>query len=240
MGKIISVILAFCVAAAAAGAAEEKSEYSQTYVIFLDGSRAGKEVVAENPDEKGDRIVESENEIYVSDGMETKRMAFTTRLARDRKTLKPKSYSYQYRTGDTGDSCEVVIEGDTITRTLRRGGETSVVTGIFKPDTVILDFNVFYLYGSLARKYDAHKGGRQVYSGFIPVIGNDIPTALTYLGESQLLLARGNLAIRNYKIEYVGLRNGTLSVDSGGELVRLTMPDQKLEVIREDVLPANR
>ena len=123
---------------------------------------------------------------------------------------------------------------------MHRGGETSVVTSTLTPDTVVLDFNVYYQYDYLVRKYDFQRKGRQLFSDFMPVIGNEIPIALTYLGESNLPYVRGILSIKNFKIEYVGLRTGTFSVDSDDRLVRLVMPDQDLEVVREDVLPANR
>ncbi|MBN2317767.1 MAG: hypothetical protein JXR49_01765 [Acidobacteria bacterium] len=240
MRKIILFILAFCGLTGYVIAGDEAIAYSQTYVIFLDGSRAGKEIVTEKIEPNGDLVAETENEIYVTDGLETKRMAYATRMVLKKKSFKIKSYDYRYLTGSTGDSYEVTIDGDEITRTLHRGGETSVVTATFKPDTVILDFNVYHQYDYLVRKYDSQVKGRQLYSDFIPVIGNHIAVALTYIGESNLPYSGGNLPITNYRIEFVGLRNGTISVDPDGRLVRVVIPDQDLEVIREDVLPANR
>ena len=238
--KIILFMLALCGFAGYLIAGEEEIAYSQKYVIFLNGARAGKEIVKEKSGDKEYIIAESENEIYITDGLETKRMAYTTRLVMKKKSLEIKSYVYQYLTGNTSDSYEMTLDGDKITRTLHRGGETSIVTSTLKPDTVVLDFNVYYQYDYLVRKYDFQNKGRQLFSDFIPVIGNDVPIALTYLGESNLPYARGNLTIKNFNIEYVGLRAGTFSVDSEGRLVRLVMPDQNLEVVREDVIPANR
>ena len=240
MKKIVLLALAFGSLTGALIAGNESKEYSQTYVIFLDNARAGKEIVKEAIDDNGDLVAVSENDIYVTDGLETKRMAYTTRMVMHKKSLKPKSYFYQYLTGNTGDSYEVIIEGDKITRTLSRGGETSVVTGSFGPDTIILDFTVYHQYDYLAKKYDDKKKGRQVFSNFIPVIGNDIPVAFTYLEDAELPYIGGNLPVKRYKIEFVGLRQGTVLMDSEGRLVHLLMPDQDLEVVREDLVPANR
>lgn len=219
---------------------DETVGYSQTYIIFIDGQRAGKEIVTEMIDEKGDRIVLSNNEIFITDRLETNRMAYKTRMVLDNKSLKPKSYVYTYVTGDTGDSYEVLIRGDEITRTLKRGRATSVVTASFQPDMVILDFNVYHQYDYLMRKYDSKNGGRQLFSDFIPLIGNDIPIALTFIGTSNLSYMKGTLPVKNYQIEFVGIRNGTVSADGNGRLVHLNMPDQNLEVIREDLVPSNR
>ena len=214
--------------------------YSQTYIIFIDGARAGKETVTERKDDKGDRIVESENEIYLTDGLETNRLAYTTRMVLDGKSLKPKSYEYKSATGNTGDSYEVLIQGDSITRTLHRGGETSVATASFQPDTVILDFNVYYQYDYVLRKYDSKTGGRQVFPDFIPVIGSHISVALTFIGASNLPNKNGTLPVNKYQVEFAGIRSVTVTSDSNSRLIRLEMPDENLEVVREDILPANR
>lgn len=81
---------------------------------------------------------------------------------------------------------------------------------------------------------------RRLFSDFIPVIGSDIPLALTYLDESRIQLKKGELKARRYEVEFVGLQSGVFTVDPDGRLVRLVIPDQKLEVVREDLVPANR
>ena len=55
---------------------------------------------------------------------------------------------------------------------------------------VILDFNVYHQYDYLIRKYDMKKRGRQVFANFIPVIGNDIPLAITFLDNEKLKNAK--------------------------------------------------
>ena len=217
-----------------------EADYSQTYVIFIDGARAGKETVTERRDDKGDRIVESENEIYLTDGLETNRMAYTTRMVLDGKSLKPKSYVYKNATGNSGDYYEVSIQGDSITRTLHRSGEESVATASFQPDTVVLEYNVYHQYDYVLRKYDGKIGGRQLFSDFIPVIGSNISVALTFMGASNLPYKNGTLPVKKYQVEFVGIRSGTVISDSNNRLIRLEMPDEHLEVVREDILPANR
>jgi len=217
-----------------------EDDYEQTYVIFLNGERSGKEIVSEKTAGNGDLIAQSESELYISDGLETNRMAYETRMVLDGESMKPKTYILRYVSGSSGDHYEVTVQGDTVVRTLSRGGESTVATGDFKPDSVILDVNVYHQYDYVIRKYDMDKGGRQLFSDFIPVIGRDIPIALTYLGESSLPHRKSDLLTRKFQIEFIGLRNGTVTTDSDGRLVRLVMPEQNLEVVREDLLPANR
>jgi hypothetical protein len=240
MKILIMLILAFNGFSGLGIADDGEVDYSQTYIIFIDGARAGKETVTERTDDKGNRIVESENEIYLTDGLETNRMAYTTRMVLDGKSLKPKSYVYKYATGNTGDSYEVSIQGDSITRTLYRGGEASDATASFQPDTVILEYNVYHQYDYVLQKYDSKIGGRQLFSDFIPVVGSHIPIALTFIGASNLPIKNGTLPVKKYRIEFVGIRSGTVTSDSSNRLISLEMPDENLEVVRDDILPANR
>ena len=210
--------------------------YSQTYAILIKGSLAGSETVTETPSESGRRLSISEHDITVTDGLETKRMTFSTRMLLTTDTLEPLSYSYQYTSGGSGDSYEVTIKDAQVTRTLRRGDHTSEVTVPFPPGTVILDFNVYHQYDYLLHKYNLKKGGRQSFSDFIPLIGSDIPIALTFLGNSSLELGKRSVPVKNFRIEFVGIWNGTVSTDKDGRLVRLLIPTQELEVIRKDLL----
>jgi hypothetical protein len=240
MKKAVLLVFALGILHGVLFAEDKVNGYSQKYVIFMDGKRAGIETVTEEISGDGDRIARSDSEIYVTEGLETNRVAHSTRMVLERETLKPKSYSYKYTTGSSGDSYEVEIRGDAITRTLHRGGEISVVTAEYKPDMVILDYDVYHQYDYLIQKYDEKKGGRQLFSDFLPVIGNDIPIALTFVGNSSIRYGRGELPVKNYKIEFIGLRSGMVAMDSNGRLARFQMPGQNLEVMREDLVPANR
>ncbi len=87
----------------------EASAYSQSYAIIIRGALAGNETVSEKRDVGGDLISTSEHEMLVSDGLETKRMTFATRMVLSKKTGIPSAYSYWYTSGNTGDSYEVTI-----------------------------------------------------------------------------------------------------------------------------------
>jgi hypothetical protein len=175
----------------------------------------------------------------MTDGLETKRMAFATRMQLAKNTYAPMSYSYKYIAGDAGDSYEVTVKNGQIKRTLTRSGHANEATVPFRANTVILDFNVYHQYDYLVRQYDGSKGGRQLFNDFVPLIGADISLAVTSLGDSELKLENGSIEVINYRIEFVGIAGGTLSVGKNKRLVRLVMPTQDLEVVRKDLLPAN-
>jgi hypothetical protein len=164
-------------------------------------------------------------------------MAFTTIMRLARGNLAPLHYSYKYTSGDSRDFYEVNVKDGQITRVLNRGGRISEVSAPLQSGVVILDFSVYHQYDYLIRQYDLKKQGRQSFHNFIPLIGSEIPLALTYLGDSKLEYPGGVMVVRNFKIEFVGIWNGTFSADGNGRLVRLLSPGQDLEVVRKDLLP---
>jgi hypothetical protein len=77
---------------------------------------------------------------------------------------------------------------------------------------------VYYQYDYLIRRYDRGKGGRQLFNDFVPLLGTDIPLAVTSLGAAELKLDTGSIEVSKYKVEFVGITQGILSVD---ELLRV-------------------
>lgn len=214
--------------------AQRAADYSQSYAVLIKGVLAGHEKVSESVNEAGQLISVSEHELIVSDGLVSKSMAFSTRMVFSKDGRDPLSYTYAYA-GESGDSYDVTIKDGQISRLLRRGGRTSDVTVPFQPGMVILDFNVYHQYDYLLRKYDIKKGGRQSFADFVPIIGSDIPIYLTYLGDSTFECKKGTIPVKDYRIEFIGIYMGQVSVDNNGRLVRLQIPNQDLEVLREDL-----
>jgi hypothetical protein len=235
MKMSVSLMLCWIILTGLVQAGNKDGEYSQSYAILINGDPSGSETVLEKNGSDGTRICTSDHEIFVSDGIQTNRMAFTTKMVFSKSTGRLEFYNYRYTTGDTGDSYDVVIKDDQITRTLNRGGHTSEVSVPFLPNMVILDFNVYHQYDYLIRKYDMKKRGRQLFANFIPVIGSDIPLAITFLDNEKLKNANGTLDVNNFRIECVGIWTGSVSMDSAGRLVRLDIPSQQLQVIRKDL-----
>jgi hypothetical protein len=223
-----------CILAAGSAAAADSGTYTQSYSILIKGMLAGNETVTEKTG-KNDIASTSEHDMIITDGLETKRMTFSTKLVLSRDTLIPISYSYQYVTGSAGDSYNVSVKDGRISRTLSRGGHVSEATALWNPDMVMVDFSVYHQYDYLIRKYDDKKKGRQAFINFVPLIANGIPMAVTFLDESKIEHGKTTFKVRNYRLEFIGIWTGTLSVDAQNRLVRLTIPNQDLEVVRKDL-----
>ena len=217
---------------------ESGSAYTQSYAILMKGEIAGSETVSEKDGPAGELISESEHEIYVTDGLETKRMAFSTKMVLSKSALLPISYEYRYKTG-SADSYEVAVKNGQVTRLLNRGGRTSEITVPSPLNMVIVDVNVYHQYDYLIRRYDSKKSGRQLFANFIPVNGTDIALAVTFLGTEDLEIGKNKVPVKNFRIEFVDIWSGTLSVDRNNRLVRLVVPAQDLQVVRTDLLLNN-
>ncbi len=210
--------------------------YTQTYAIFIRGNPAGTETVVERTDKDGNRVVTSQHEMQVVDPVSTSRLAFETVSVFAKNTSALMSYSYKYLSGTSKDYYDVTVKDGKINRVLSRAGNVSEISVALKPGTVLLDVNVYHQYDELARLYDFKKRGRQLFNDFIPVIGNDLPLAVTWLEDSKLEYAGGSIPVRNFKVEFVGVRAGNFSTDMKGRLGRLLIREQDLEVVRQDLV----
>jgi hypothetical protein len=235
--KIYLMLLMVLMAFIQSTPARDSFEYSQSYTILIGGRAAGREKVNEKLNNAGQVVATSEHEYFMADGAATKHMAFSTKMVLSKGSNEPISYRYEYLDVDSSDFYEVTIKGGQITRNLRRGDQSSEVTVPFLPGMVIVDFNVYHQYDYLIRKYDSKKGGKQSFSNFIPIIGNEIPVNVTFAGDSALELNKNILPVRNFRIEFVGVLAANASVDKSGRLIRLQIPQQDLEVLRDDLLP---
>ena len=165
---------------------------------------------SELKDKDGNRVVASQHEILVTDGLEVKRMAFETTMVFVKDSLVPQRYSYKYLSGDLKDYYEVTVKDAKINRILSRGGNIIESSGVWQPGMLILDFNVYHHYDTLVRLYDFKKRGRQVFTDFMPVIGNEVLLAVTWLEDAKLDYGKGTIPVRNFKIEFMGIRTGAL------------------------------
>jgi hypothetical protein len=209
----------------------------RSYNIYIRGALAGTERVEEVAAKDGSIATRSWHDILVTDGLETSRLAFETSLNLAKGTNSPIRYGFKYTSGSSRDSCDVSVRSGQLVRVLTRAGKTTESATPLEPSLILLDFNVYHHYDFLVRRYDAKRGGRQLFSDYIPLLGTTIGVAITPIEDSELDFGRGTIKVRNFRLEFVGVRTGVLSVDGDGRLVRLLIRDQDLEVLRSDVAP---
>jgi len=238
----ISTILAMAVFFVFSGFATVAAAdpYVQTYIILIDNEIAGTETVTEETNSSGAVIYTSEHELLVNDGLSVIRMAFSTRMVFSRGARNLQTYACWYKTSQndgSGDSYDVSVNNGRITRILTRNGQSTEVTELFTPNMVIVDFNVYYQYEYLIRRYDRKKGGTQMFDNFIPVIGSDIPLRVTLFGDEKLRFGENTVEVSRFRVESAGINTVTLFMDKNNRLVMLENPAQELKVIRKDLIP---
>jgi len=230
-------VLFFVFSALTLAAADDP--YSQTFVIMIENENAGIETVTEEKDRSGAIIYTSEHELLVNDGQAKNRMAFSTRMVFSRGAKNLQTYACWYKTGqngNSGDSYDVSVKDGRITRVLTRNGQSVEIAAPFTQSMVIVDFNVYYQYEHLIRRYDRKKKGTQVFDNFIPVIGNDIPMKVTFIGDETLRFDEVTIQTSRFRIESANINTATLFVDKDNRLVVLENPAQELRVIRKDLI----
>ena len=231
-------VLFFAFSALTLTAADEP--YTQTFVIMIENENSGTETVTEEKDRSGAIIYTSEHELLVNDSQTKNRMAFSTRMVFSRGAKNLQTYTCWYKTGqngNSGDSYDVSVKDGRITRVLTRNGQSVEITASFTQNMVVVDFNVYYQYEYLIRRYDRKKKGTQVFDNFIPVIGNDIPMKVTFIGDETLSFDEMNIETSRFRVESADIHTATLFVDKNNRLVVLENPSQGLRVIRKDLLP---
>jgi hypothetical protein len=218
-------------------AIDSAASHSQIYAIFINGAFSGTETVKESIDASGNSVINSEHEIFVADGLETKRMSFVTTMILSKKDMSPLHYLYKYTSGNSRDAYEVIVKDGTATCVVTRSGHKTETTKPFKGNEIILDFNVYHQYKYLARNYDFKTAGQQTFADYIPLIGDNISVVLEFLGNGVLESDKRGVPVRNFKVSFPGIGSGSFSIDESGRLVRLLMPAQDLEVVKKELVP---
>ncbi len=204
---------------------------------MVGGAPAGVEKVHEVVNRDGSIVSTSTHEIFVIEGNETKRMSFQTELTLDKGTQAPLRYTCIYTSGDAHDSYDVSVSGNEISRLLVRGGKTSETKAAFTPGLVLVDINVYHHFDYIIRKYDQKKRGRQTFQNFLPVIAVEIPLSITRLPDSILRQNERPEDAQVYRVEFGTLWTGELAAGKDGRLVRLSIRDKGIEVVRQDLMP---
>jgi len=237
MNLLVKLLLCFLLTTPVQQSADAPAPYAQSYSIFIKGLLAGKEEVAEHLDEDGNLVTDSQHEFLLTAGLRDNRMAFVTTMVLAKKDASLLRYTYRMTSGTAGDSYEVRVHGGNLVRTLKRDGKISEGGQPMEPDILIVDYNVYHHYDNLVRRYNVEQGGKQTFKNFLPLIATTLTIALTRLEDTELEHSRGKIAVRNFRVEHVGLWAGTMSVDDEMRLVRLVVKDMYLEVLRQDVAP---
>lgn len=203
-------------------------DYSETYVIVLNGIEIGREVVIEKKGIKDSLICLSEQVRDMPASEKKGRNTVRTKIVFENGNLFPSSYSYK---SDTGLSYDIKAEGDKIIKTLK--GDT--FTEPLEKGMLILDMTVFTTMDYWFRKYDTDKKGRQLFTTYLLPSGSVQRLSIVPIRTGIHEKESRELELKNYQIGIPDKLDMFLWVDKNKRLARLFIRGLNMDVIRSDL-----
>ncbi len=208
------------------------NEYSQSFIILINGLKVGKLLINEKPDFNGNLVLlsEQERDTYTSKG-KTRKIIKTKMIIPEEK-LFPISYSYD---SSNGTSYNVKLENGKIIRTIQIEGELQEYKKPFKQGMLMLDLMGYHTVDYWIRRYDRDKGGQQVFLTYLLPTGTIKPLTVTpvrtFIHENE----SKDLKLRNYEIEIDERLTILIWVDSNNHLYRMYFKGPNVEVLHSDL-----
>ena len=200
------------------------------YTIFLRGTPVGREEVTVQEDSTGTTIV--------AQGRLGAPINAITRRAEMK--YGPDGTPERFALEGTTNGTDVLVQTSFVNGTAQtegNQGKTKISTSHpFSPQTVVLPNGVFTLYAALADRLSRVTAGAQLRAYILPLseigirVVSDQPERIQ-VGTSFLNVQRYDLLFSNPD----GDLAVSLTAGDGGRLIRLSVPSQAIEVIREDV-----
>jgi hypothetical protein len=206
--------------------------YSQSYVIIINRSVVGKEMVSEKTNFKGDLVCLSEQERDTFGSKEKKQQIIRTRMVFQEGETFPVSYSYD---SSAGTSYDVKVRDDQIIRTTRNEGKSQEIVTPFEPNMLMFDMNAFYTIAYWISNYDIDKWGRQLFQTYLLPAGSVAKLHVEPAAVNLTIHETMGLRLRNYKIEFGDQMSMFLWVDEDKRLCRMFFRGPNVEVIRSDL-----
>ena len=173
--------------------------YSQSYVIIINRSIVGKEVIKEKTNIKGDLVCLSEQERDTYGSKEKKRRVIRTKMVFQEGKQFPVSYSYE---SSAGTSYDVKVKDGQIIRTVQKEGESQEDITPLDPDMLMFDMNAFHTIAYWISNYDIDKWGLQVFQTYLLPAGSIEKLSVVPAAVNLTMHETMGLRLRNYKIEF--------------------------------------
>lgn len=230
---LMTALAAMLLLTSTAPCAGPASEVGKFY-LFLQGQSFGSETYRITKDEAGKVTATSESEMLMLEGDLQNRLAFTSRLVMDGQTLNPTYYEYRFK-GGRNDGYEVTFDGLQATRKLILNGTvTSKPATLEHPGVLILDYNIYHHYQLLLDRYDQKKKGKQSFSNFVPLVGDEVEITVTQNGDVPLIINQKTIPTINYTIDFPMNYGADIWATKEGRIVKIRMKQNSIEALREE------
>ena len=206
--------------------------YSQSYVIIINRSIVGKEMISEKTNFKDDLVCLSEQERDTFGSKKKKRRIIRTKMVFQEGKPFPVSYSFE---SSAGTSYDLSVKDGQIIRTHQVEGETQETITPLEPSMLMFDMNAFHTIAYWISNYDIEKWGRQVFQTYLLPAGSVAKLIVDPAAVNLSVHETMGLRLRNYRIEIGDQMTMLLWVDEDKRLFRMFFQGPNVEVIRSDL-----
>lgn len=202
-------------------------------LIYIEGRQSGYENFhLRTADGRLELVTESQ--MIISESGAPSRLSFESKLLLDAETLAPKSYLYRFK-GEGRDSYQVEFEAGRATRRLLRGGRLDIKTSQLEHQPMLLDYNIYSHFMLLLHRYDLKKGGEQGFYGYLPLLGDELPVNVSFVGEVPISSGGAAIKARAFKVDFAGIYSADILASPDNGILKITIPRGAIEVLGEVV-----
>lgn len=230
------ILLAFV--ASAAGEEADKTKTDRTLVeqgrlvIYFQGQESGFEKYSFYKLGSGKYLMETESELALPRGAGNAIFRYRTSETMD-DNYNPLLYNDTFYVNERESYIHVTFQDGRATDNALMGGQTLSRTAKVSPQFRVLEEAVYSLYGVLYKKYKLNKAEKQTLPVYIPKIAAEVTAKVNYNGETMLQTALGEVKLLRYFVDLGGFQGVTMDVNEKGQLMRLNIPRQDIELVRD-------
>lgn len=202
-------------------------------LIYIEGRQSGYENFQFRMDDGGLEL-STESNMVISESGAPSRLSFESKLLLDPETLAAKSYLYRFK-GEGRDSYQVDFEAGRATRRLLRGGRLDIKTSQLEHQPLLLDYNIYSHFMLLLHRYDLKKGGEQGFYSYLPLLGEEMPVSVSFVGEVPISSGGAAIKARAFKVDFAGIYSADILASPDNGILKITIPRGAIEVVGEVV-----
>ncbi len=203
-------------------------------LIYIEGRESGYENFQFRTGDGGLEL-STESNMIISESGAPSRLSFESKLLLDPETLAAKSYIYRFK-GEGRDSYQVDFEPGRATRRLLRGGRLDIKTSQLEHQPLLLDYNIYSHFMLLLHRYDLKKGGEQSFYGYLPLLGEEMPVSVSFMGEVPIAAKGAALKARAFSLDFAGIYSADILASPDNRIIKITIPRGAIEVVGEALL----
>ncbi|MBI4483683.1 MAG: hypothetical protein HY652_12440, partial [Acidobacteria bacterium] len=203
-------------------------------VIYVKGKQAGTEqyTIQRKPDQW---VARAQSELTIPQGNTTVHFTFEPLLVLNARDLSPLRYDLTYTVNSATNKLSARFQKQEVSDDAFLAGRRLHRRSELHEDVVVLENSIYHQYELVVRKYNRRRGGEQIFYNYVPIIAREIKLSVQHRGKVRVEGSGGSLDGEHFVLDVGGILAVTVVVDSKGNLLRISIPEQQVEVVRSDL-----